>query len=161
MWSYVQYRRIGKNVKEEFKRREEFPQRSDSSRELLNFENGELDNVIKVKPSGENDSLDPKNWSLWERTKSISILFFLVFVQTWASAAESMANSKASKEFHVSQTAENLATAMYLFGIGSGALFVGPLSDTIGRNPTYLTSTFCYFFFVLGSALTPITSRRS
>lgn len=42
---------------------------------------------------------------------------------------------------------------MYLFGVGSGCLFVGPLSESIGRNPTYLISTFCYLLFVLGSAL--------
>ncbi|OTB16239.1 hypothetical protein K445DRAFT_317220 [Daldinia sp. EC12] len=66
-----------------------------------------------------------------------------------------MANKNASKEFGVSQVAENLSTSMYLFGIGSGAFFAGPLSETVGRNPTYLVSTFCYLFFVLGSALTP------
>ena len=151
MWSYVQYRRIGQNIEEKFKTKEEDPHAG----RLLNLESGELDSVIKAKASGENDPLDPKNWGLWERTKNITILSLIIFVQTWASAAESMANAKASREFHVSQTVENLATAMYLFGIGSGALFVGPLSDTVGRNPTYLASTFCYLFFVLGSALTP------
>jgi len=114
----------------------------------------DLDRVIIVKLSGENDPIDPKNWSIGERAKNIAILSFLIFVQAWASAAESMANTEASREFHVSKTAENLATAMYLFGIGSGAMFVGPLSEAVGRNPTYLASTFCYLFFVLGSALT-------
>jgi DHA1 family multidrug resistance protein-like MFS transporter len=115
----------------------------------------EPESVIIVKVSGENDPIDPKNWSVGERTKNISILSLLIFVQAWAGAAESMANAEASREFHVSQIAENLATAMYLLGVGSGALFVGPLSETVGRNPTYLASTFCYLFFVLGSALTP------
>jgi MFS transporter, DHA1 family, multidrug resistance protein len=113
-----------------------------------------LDRVV-IKVSGEDDPIDPKNWGVGERAKNIAILSLLIFVQAWAGGAESMANAKASREFHVSKTAENLATAMYLFGIGSGALFVGPLSESVGRNPTYLTSTFCYLFFVLGSALTP------
>ncbi|KAB5542738.1 hypothetical protein GE09DRAFT_1245211 [Coniochaeta sp. 2T2.1] len=55
---------------------------------------------------------------------------------------------------HVSKVAETLSIAMYLFGIGSGSLFAGPVSETIGRNPTYLVSTFCYLWFVLGCALT-------
>lgn len=80
---------------------------------------------------------------------------FLIFAQGWAGSADSPANERASREFGVSQTAQNLSTAMYLFGIGSGALFAGPLSESIGRNPTYLVSTFIYLFFVLGSALTP------
>lgn len=146
MWSYVQYRRIGRNVEEELKKT--------SARDETHT-GKELDSVITVKISDVNDPMDPKNWSLGERAKNIVILSFLIFVQAWAGAAESMANAEASREFHVSPIAENLATAMYLFGVGSGALFVGPLSETIGRNPTYLASTFCYLFFVLGSALTP------
>lgn len=66
-----------------------------------------------------------------------------------------MANTKASQAFHVSKEAESLSTAMYLFGISSGSLFAGPLSETVGRNPTYLVSTFCFLLFVLGAALTP------
>jgi DHA1 family multidrug resistance protein-like MFS transporter len=66
-----------------------------------------------------------------------------------------MANTQASQEFHVSKTAESLSTAMYLFGISSGALFAGTVSETAGRNPTYLISTFCFLLFVIGAALTP------
>lgn len=42
---------------------------------------------------------------------------------------------------------------MYLFGIGSGCLFVGPLSQTLGRNPVYLGASGVYLLFVLGTAL--------
>ncbi|RYP55614.1 hypothetical protein DL769_010104 [Monosporascus sp. CRB-8-3] len=34
-------------------------------------------------------------------------------------------------------------------------IFAGPLSESVGRNPTYLVSTFCYMLFVMGSALAP------
>lgn len=103
----------------------------------------------------ENDPLNPKNWSLRSRTKNIAVLSLLIFVQAWAGGAESMANTKASAQFRVSKVAENLSTSMYLFGIGSGALLAGPLSETVGRNPTYLLSTFFFLFFVLGSAMAP------
>ncbi|KEZ45688.1 MFS transporter, DHA1 family, multidrug resistance protein [Scedosporium apiospermum] len=111
--------------------------------------------VIIVRASGREDPLDPRNWSLVARCKNIFILSLLIFVQGWAGAADSMANAQASREFGVSQVAENLSTAMYLLGVGSGAVFAGPFSETFGRNPTYLGSTFCYLGFVLGSALTP------
>lgn len=110
---------------------------------------------IWVEASGEADPLDPRNWKLLSRSKNIGILVFLIFTQGWAGSADSPANERASHEFGVSQTAQNLSTAMYLFGIGSGSLFAGPLSESIGRNPTYLVSTFIYLLFVLGSALTP------
>jgi MFS family permease len=64
-----------------------------------------------------------------------------------------MANSVVSGELGVSKTAENLSTAMYLFGIGAGALVAGPVSETTGRNPVYLVSTFGYLLCVLGVAL--------
>ncbi|UKZ85569.1 uncharacterized protein TrAFT101_001424 [Trichoderma asperellum] len=106
--------------------------------------------LVKSEPG---DPLNPQNWPLISRCKNIAILSFLIFVQGWAGASESMANSAASSHFHVSQVAQNLDTAMYLFGIGSGAPFAGPLSETVGRNPVYLIATFCYLFFVFGSAM--------
>jgi DHA1 family multidrug resistance protein-like MFS transporter len=110
---------------------------------------------IPVRSEGDDDPLNPLNWTILERTKNMFIICFLVFTQAWAGAAESRGNLAASQEFHVSKVAENLATAVYLFGVGTGALFVGPISETVGRNPTYLVGSFCYLCFVLGSALTP------
>ena len=118
--------------------------------------NTEHDDRIWVRlEDEENDPLNPKNWSLRSRTKNIAVLSLLIFVQAWAGGAESMANAKASAQFGVSKVAENLSTAMYLFGIGSGALIAGPLSETIGRNPTYLVATLLFLFFVFGSAMAP------
>jgi len=110
---------------------------------------------ILVKTDGDTDPFDPRNWPLAWRSKNIAILAFLIFTQAWAGAADSIANSVQSKEFHVSTHAQNLTTAMYLFGVGTSCLFVGSISETTGRNPTYLVSTFLYLFFVLGTALAP------
>lgn len=108
---------------------------------------------ILVKESNLDDPIVPKNWPLVSRAKNIAILAFLIFAQAWAGAADSIASTQASTEFHVSKVAQSLSTAMYLFGIGSGCLFVGRLSESVGRNPTYMVFTFCYLFFVLGTAL--------
>ncbi|KAJ6437236.1 xylulose-5-phosphate/fructose-6-phosphate phosphoketolase [Purpureocillium lavendulum] len=75
-------------------------------------------------------------------SKNLAILSFLIFVQGWAGASESMQSSAASEAFHVSKTVEALSTAMYLFGVGTGAPFAGPISETIGRNPTYFVGLF-------------------
>ncbi|KAK6503896.1 hypothetical protein TWF481_008897 [Arthrobotrys musiformis] len=115
---------------------------------------GGVEGGLNVEVKGHDDPINPKNWPLLSRSKNIAILALLIGVQAWAGAAGSIANTPASSEFGVSKEAETLSTAVYLFGIGSGCLFVGPLSETVGRNPIYLVSTFCYLFFVLGSALT-------
>lgn len=122
---------------------------------LTTFLAADSNGRIWVTTTGEADPIDPRNWPLLSRSKNIGILVLLIFTQGWAGAADSQANERASREFGVSQIAQNLSTAMYLFGIGSGSLFAGPLSESIGRNPTYLVSTFIYLLFVLGSALTP------
>ena len=108
-----------------------------------------------MKATGDGDLIDPQNWSAACRTKNIAILSLLIFTQAWAGSAGSQANEQVSQEFGVSKVAENLSTAMYLFGVGSGSLFAGPISESIGRNPTYLGSTFVFLLFLLGSALTP------
>lgn len=172
MWALVQNRRIERLVTHEIEREQatassngapkfrhhspckqksEYTRRESAKRILATDSHG----WIWVKTSGEADPLDPRNWTLLSRSKNIGILVFLIFTQGWAGSADSPANERASREFGVSQTAQNLSTAMYLFGIGSGSLFAGPLSESIGRNPTYLVSTFIYLLFVLGSALTP------
>jgi DHA1 family multidrug resistance protein-like MFS transporter len=111
--------------------------------------------VLYVDLSGKDDPLDPKNWPLATRLRTTTIIMLLVMTQAWAGASEALSNEQARTEFGISATAEELSLAMYLFGVGSGSLFYGPLSNTIGRTPTYLISTFAYLFFVLGSALTP------
>jgi DHA1 family multidrug resistance protein-like MFS transporter len=115
----------------------------------------ELDDsgCIIVECTSDNDPINPRNWPLATRAKTVAILCMLVFVQAYAAASDSLANSKASKQYHVSSVADNLTTAMTLFGIGFGCLLVGPLSQSFGRNPVYLTFSFAYLFFVLGSAL--------
>lgn len=162
MWSYVQYRRIGQQAEKEMKNPAAIEKGNKSASNLAINKSSpspdrrqEQKDHIVVRSSGEDDPLDPRNWPLISRCKNIAILSLLIFVQAWAGASESMANSKASKALHVGKVAENLSTAMYLFGIGSGSLFVGPLSETVGKNPTFLVSTFFYMLFVMGSALTP------
>ena len=168
MWSLIQKRQISSLVALEDRRKsklrstsvsqenrdpEASPQETAAAPETEK-QNIHDDDHIWVATTGEEDPIDPRNWTLRARGKNIAILSFLIFTQTWAGAADSMGNEIASREFGVSKVAENLSTAMYLFGVGSGALFAGPISESAGRNPTYLASTFVYLLFVLGSALT-------
>jgi DHA1 family multidrug resistance protein-like MFS transporter len=180
MWSFVQYKQIGRAVEREWQRasanrsvlsgggvcigsqqsnatlQEDDPEQHRSEQPDRNSEEKQTqDGEIIVELEGDNDPIDPHNWPLLKRARTMLFLSMLVFTQAWAGACDSLDNSRASARFQVSHVAEDLSTAIYLFGIGSGCLFVGPLSQTLGRNPVYLSFTFVYLFFILGSALSP------
>ncbi|GAB7338437.1 hypothetical protein MBLNU457_4725t1 [Dothideomycetes sp. NU457] len=111
---------------------------------------------IQVKCDTDNrDQADPHNWSRTKRMGTTTLLFLLVFSQGWVSACDSNVLKPMSKEYHVSETAQTLATAMFFFGISAGSLIVGPLSEELGRNPVYLVSSIFYLGFTLGDALAP------
>jgi DHA1 family multidrug resistance protein-like MFS transporter len=182
MWSFVQHKQIGSFVEREWQRkstnrsilscgRSERGAHSDSQHSnatLLEDDSEQRDteqtqNIQEKKQTddgktiveleGDDDPIDPHNWPLLKRARAMIILSMLVFTQAWAGACDSLDNGKASAQYHVSPVAEDAATAMYLFGIGSGCLFVGPLSQTLGRNPVYLGGTLIYLFFILGTAV--------
>ncbi|KAI1626402.1 major facilitator superfamily domain-containing protein [Exophiala viscosa] len=164
MWSLVQYRQIRRDVEQDWQhKKSDNPEDTGVRQQPEHVPSGEPDyqhrdkdtGKVMVGKEGHDDPIDPHNWSLRYRNGNIAVLSLLIFAQGWAGGADSMANTDISEALHVSKVAENLSTAMYLWGIGCGCLFVGPLSETVGRNPTFLTATFVYLFFVLGAALTP------
>jgi hypothetical protein len=179
MWSFVQYRRLQReaaihhqghhNPSNTSNYQNEIDRPLVSRHTTADFENPEslaglpgsnTDLGVYIQAAGDNDPLNPRNWPLFDRSKNMAVLAYLIFVQAWAGAAESMANSAASSEQGHSRVAENLIVALYLFGIGSGSLFAGPMSEMTGRNPTYLVPSFCFLFFVLGAALAPTFAGR-
>lgn len=53
------------------------------------------------------------------------------------------------------EVTESLATGIFLIGFGVGALFAGPVSETVGRNPVYIVTLTLYMIFIMASALAP------
>lgn len=171
MWSLVQQRRLRKQAAAETHSNNHHPKRegdvANPGQPTLRHldvekpdgcsdrEQSVNDGKICIRATGDDDPLDPHNWPLLERSKNIAILVYLIFVQAWAGAAESMANTAASRQEGHSKIAENLAVAMYLFGLANGSLLAGPVSQTVGRNPTYLVAASCSLCFVVGAALAP------
>ncbi|KAK4145081.1 major facilitator superfamily domain-containing protein [Dichotomopilus funicola] len=165
MWFLIQRRRLYQQAEAETAKQAhdrsnpqpQEPTNDDTKNNQPNDNHGNLTkhNKIYIRSTTTDDPLDPRNWPLLSRAKNIALLAYLIFAQAWAGAAESMANRAASIEQNHSRVAENLVVAMYLFGVGMGSLLAGPVSDTIGRNATYLTGSFVYLCFVLGAALAP------
>jgi len=127
---------------------------TDDFREKPGHDDGNDKITVGCKDDGK-DQANPRNWSRSKRSWTTLLLFLVVFSQGWVSACDSNVTKPSSKEFHVSQTSETLATALFLLGISAGSLVVGPLSEELGRNPVYLVPSFLYLCFTLGDALSP------
>lgn len=136
MEGYLQYRRLQRDVADEVVSKPE-----KDSNDQTDF--------------GDHDVHNPRNWSTSYKVFCTSIIWLLVLVTGWASSANSTAHEIADKDLHVSAVAESLATSMYLFGVGACSIFTGPVSETLGRLGTYLTTFFLYLIWVMATALAP------
>ncbi len=91
--------------------------------------------VFVVGYEGPDDPNDPHNWSYWQRIPCTLLIAAIGCVVGLASAIDSSALPQAAAEFGVSEVVESMATGLFLVGFGAGALFAGPISETVGRNP--------------------------
>ena len=98
---------------------------------------------------------DPHNWSTARRFACTVPIAWIGAVVGFASAVDSPAIPQAAKEFGVSEVTESLATGLFLAGFGAGALFAGPISEAVGRNPVYIGTLSLYMIFIMASALAP------
>ncbi|KAF6835373.1 MFS transporter [Colletotrichum musicola] len=111
--------------------------------------------VFVVGWAGPEDPLDPHNWSVAKRigvTLQISVL--AVFVGA-ASGIDATVLPQAAQYFGVSETAESMATGLYLVGMGLGSLIAGPFSETFGRNAVYTVSMIVFMIWIMAAGLAP------
>ncbi|KAF6804021.1 MFS transporter [Colletotrichum sojae] len=111
--------------------------------------------VFVVGWAGPEDPLDPHNWPVAKRigvTLQISVL--AVFVGA-ASGIDATVLPQAAHHFGVSETAESMATGLYLVGMGLGSLIAGPFSETFGRNAVYTVSMIVFMIWIMAAGLAP------
>jgi hypothetical protein len=116
---------------------------------LKKDDNKEL--YYQVDWTGPDDSFNPKTWSTLRRIGSTLIVCLVAFVATLSSAIDSAVVTDTMAEFHVSDVAASLTTAIFLIGFGIGS----PLSVLLGRYPVYLGSLCVFGCWILGAALAP------
>ncbi|KAH8805190.1 major facilitator superfamily domain-containing protein [Xylogone sp. PMI_703] len=116
---------------------------------------GKGSKVFIVGWEGENDPLNPRNWSIASRITTTLIVAFISFIVGLAASADTAILPQAAAEFGVSDVVESLALGIYLIGYSVGALFAGPFSETFGRNFVYLTTMILFMIFIMASALSP------
>jgi hypothetical protein len=112
-------------------------------------------NVFVVGYESDDDPNDPHNWSFGRRIGCTVPLALIGAVVGFASAVDSPAIPQAAKDFGVSEVVESLATGTFLLGFGAGALFAGPISEAVGRNPVYIGTLSLYMIFIMASGLAP------
>ncbi|EME82671.1 uncharacterized protein MYCFIDRAFT_2811, partial [Pseudocercospora fijiensis CIRAD86] len=111
--------------------------------------------VFVVDYEGPDDPSDPHNWTMLKRIRCTSIVASIGCVVGLASAIDSSALPQAAAEFGVAEVVESMATGLFLIGFGCGALFAGPISETVGRNPVYIATLAIYMLFIMGCGLAP------
>ncbi|OJD35748.1 mfs general substrate transporter [Diplodia corticola] len=111
--------------------------------------------IFIVGYEGAHDPLNPHNWAYGTRVFATFLVAGIGFVVGVASSIDAEALRPAAKEFGVSEVVESLATGLYLIGFGAGALFAGPFSETLGRNPVYIVTMTLYMVFIMASGLAP------
>ena len=102
-----------------------------------------------------NDIENPKNWSTARRWYITVVSVSLVISATFASSAPSGTLPSISEELHVSTTASNLVTTLFLLGYCFGPLFWAPLSEFFGRRYIFYITFIAYFAFNFLCAFTP------
>ena len=129
--------------------------RSGAHKRNTNEKTPERETVFVVGYESENDSMNPHNWGYGKRIGATIMIAMIGFIVGFASSVDSAALTQASKDFGVSEVTESLATGLFLVGFGFGALFAGPISETVGRNPVYIVTLAVYMCWILGAALAP------
>jgi len=129
--------------------------RSRASGRNTKEEKPQRDTVFVVGYESEKDTMNPHNWPYGIRIFATILIASVGFIVGFASSIDSAAITQAAEEFGVSEVAESLATGLFLVGFGFGALFAGPISETVGRNPVYIVTMILYMIWIMASALAP------
>lgn len=104
---------------------------------------------------GFGNRMNPKNWSTGRKLATLGIVGTTGMQVGWASSIDSTVIRQWQEAFGVSEIAESLATALFLIAFGIGSLIAAPFSETVGRNPVYITTLSILMIFTMASGLAP------
>ncbi|CZR54256.1 related to mfs-multidrug-resistance transporter [Phialocephala subalpina] len=114
---------------------------------------GEGGKVFVVDWEGDNDPSNPRNWSIAYRMLTTLIITCIALVVGAAASADTAILPQAATDFGVSDMVESMAIGLFLAGVGIGAVFAGPFSETFGRNAVYIATMMLFMIFIMASAL--------
>ncbi|KAJ9474114.1 putative drug/proton antiporter YHK8 (putative) [Pseudozyma hubeiensis] len=104
------------------------------------------DNIILVVWDGDNDPENPMNWSIGRKWLTTALLCSMCLFIGLATAAFSTGIGPMAKELGVSNEVGQVGMLLFNGAFSIVPLFLGPLSEFVGRNPIYLG---CYALFTV------------
>lgn len=98
---------------------------------------------------------DPKQFASARKWLIVGVISASSMCATCASSLASFAEAGVEKSFNVSHTVSILAISLFVMGLGTGPLVVGPLSEVYGRTPIYRVSFALFTAFSFPVAFAP------
>lgn len=101
------------------------------------------------------DASDPTTWSARRKWSLTFLVGLTMFNGSFASTAPNGAGTGIVKQFDLSNEELAFIASSFIGGCVAGPVLWGPLSETWGRRPIFLTSTLLYSLTNIGCALAP------
>ncbi|KAH8803030.1 major facilitator superfamily domain-containing protein [Xylogone sp. PMI_703] len=102
---------------------------------------------------GDNDPMNPRNMPLMRKWIVVLIVSASSLCVTCTSSIYTSTYSQIEKEFHSSREVVILALSLFIIGLGSGPMLLGPLSEFYGRRPIYLVSFSFFLVWIIPCAV--------
>ncbi|KAG7539600.1 hypothetical protein FFLO_03476 [Filobasidium floriforme] len=102
---------------------------------------------------GEDDPDDPLNIPFWKKWIAVITVGTGAICVTCTSSMASSTYAGIEREFGISQEVAILSVSLFVLGLGSGPLLLGPVSEFVGRRKVYLASYLVFLLFNIPVAL--------
>ncbi|KAN0076102.1 Major facilitator superfamily domain containing protein [Elaphomyces granulatus] len=103
----------------------------------------------------ENDPMNPRNLGYARKWLIVLIVSLGSACCTCTSSMYTMTYGQITEEFHCSHLIATLGLTTYIFGLGIGPLFLGPLSEFYGRRIIYIVSFAIFLIWLIPCAVAP------
>ncbi|EMG49700.1 hypothetical protein G210_5471 [Candida maltosa Xu316] len=101
------------------------------------------------------DPENPHNWPMWIKWMYTALISLFVISAAYGSSCLSGGLFTVNEKYHVSTEVSTLSISLMVLGFSFGPLIWAPMSEQIGRRPTYFISFGLYVIFNIPCALSP------
>ena len=105
----------------------------------------------QVTWSGNDDSENPKNWSIGEKWAATFVVSSFTFISPVSSSMIAPAIDTLAEDFHVTSDVEaQMMLSIFVLSYSFGLLLLGPMSEVFGRLRVPQLSNLFYLVWNLG-----------
>lgn len=110
---------------------------------------------MEVTWDGDDDPINPKNWKTWRKWLIVFTLAAGSMCVTMTSSIYTLTYDQMGQEFGTSRIVNTLGLTLFVFGLGSSPLILGPLSEFFGRRIIYIAAYIFFTIWLVPSAVAP------